>query len=41
MSVSHPLRVTRIVRFTVRRYSDVPVRAELCQAPDAPRAEPC
>jgi len=39
--VSRPSRVTRIVRFTMKRYSDVPVRSELCQAPDAARAGPC
>ena len=39
--VSHKSYVTRVTRFTVERYDDVPVRTELCQAPGAKRARRC
>ena len=39
--VSHASYVTRIFRFTVKSYDDVPVRTELCQAPGAKRPGRC
>jgi len=39
--VSHPGFIARIIRFTIKRYHDVPVRTALCQAPDARKPTRC
>jgi hypothetical protein len=39
--VSHRGFITRIIRFTIKRYHDVPTRTALCQAPDAKKPGRC
>lgn len=39
--VSHRDFIARVIRFTIRRYHDLPVRTALCQAPGAAKPTDC
>ena len=41
LRISHPGRIARIFRFTVKRLGEVPVKTELCQPPGARKPGRC